>query len=518
MPTPIYTELADINGESRQHEHPALRRTDYERATNVVPTNFGFAPGNIRRYGAAVDGVTDDAEAIRRAFTSLPASGGRVFCDPPGEIKVGSVVYIPQRTESGGYGIDIDFTGCTLIGQGRGVGTIFESGKGLTSSASNFGEADEAYPHYHTTIRGAMFKECGSAIRIFNFLKACKLQDLYFVEVDEAVYALRCFYLDVYNCHAQVTSINAGDVLFNFDGLSNAITVIGCEAGGGIGNITGIGYRFSIGGGVTFIGNTAEGMDTGLVIAASMPSIDIRNCYFESLETCAIDASASGAKRMDVSGNWFLFTGKAISAAEWIAGTWSDSNDLPSNDTVEILDSSSYCTIEIPLQIFTEATSTASADIVPSNYTVTNSVILRAPRMVYANAIGTSAPIVIDSGASPSTPEFAYAGGPVTDGAGTFLPFCDQTLSSGSSVIDTQITWSEWRMAALFDLPTQFSGSIIARLQGIVFSGGSVFRADGYSTFTVTASNSGGKLRLTIAGSGHSGKTMDGFPGQVRHV
>lgn len=43
-------------------------RTPAEIAASVIPTNYYFLPGDIRRYGAVGDGVTDDTQAIQNAI------------------------------------------------------------------------------------------------------------------------------------------------------------------------------------------------------------------------------------------------------------------------------------------------------------------------------------------------------------------------------------------------------------------------------------------------------------------
>lgn len=64
------------------------------------PTRQDPDPGTARvrdpRFGAAGDGTTDDARAVRSALASLPPSGGMLLFDP-GAYRLGSDVEVPRR-------------------------------------------------------------------------------------------------------------------------------------------------------------------------------------------------------------------------------------------------------------------------------------------------------------------------------------------------------------------------------------------------------------------------------------
>lgn len=51
-------------------------RTAAEIAASVTPTNYHYAPGDVRRYGAALDGTTDDTTAVQRAHDQGDQAGG----------------------------------------------------------------------------------------------------------------------------------------------------------------------------------------------------------------------------------------------------------------------------------------------------------------------------------------------------------------------------------------------------------------------------------------------------------
>lgn len=503
-------------------------RTAAEIAAGVTPTNFAYAPGNIRRYGALVDGATDDSAAIRSALDVAGQNCTVVTCYPPGQIKVGSTVYIPQNPASGHTPMRLSFVGCVFIGQGLGTGTIFESGTGTFSTvskggATNFGQPNETATslHYATIIEGALFTACSAAIRLFNFVYGCEVRDVRFENVSIPLYTLRCFASRYLNMDSQVITIGAGVYVFQFDGLTNAIVVQGCSAQGGGSNTTGIGFGFTgSGAGITFEGNTAEHLDKGLLVQA-IQGMSIRQNYFEALTTYGIDATAASNKQMDVDQNWFNGVATVINAQLWIAGKFGAANDiLGGGGLVNISDVNSFCTVEIAGQVFTESTATATAIKVPASYTLGPSVTLLAPREVYAAASGFSAPIVVDASYGRlNVPAFSYAGGPVSDGTSYFLPFTTQTNSLGSSTILSQITFSIYHLALMFDLIGDIGGGGSIHLYGLIFGNGNVFRCDANTAaWTVTASNSGGNVLLTVNGTGLAGKTMTGWNGQIRHM
>ena len=50
-------------------------RTAQEISAGVTPSNYGYAPGDVRRYGAVGDNVTDDLTAFNSALSATPDGG-----------------------------------------------------------------------------------------------------------------------------------------------------------------------------------------------------------------------------------------------------------------------------------------------------------------------------------------------------------------------------------------------------------------------------------------------------------
>jgi len=60
------------------------RETRAEISAGVTPTNYAYAPGDLRRYGAKIDGATDDTTSINNAIKVAQASGAVGYVLHPG--------------------------------------------------------------------------------------------------------------------------------------------------------------------------------------------------------------------------------------------------------------------------------------------------------------------------------------------------------------------------------------------------------------------------------------------------
>lgn len=86
-------------------------RTDAEAAAGITLTApfTGYAPGNVKRYGAAVDGVTDDRAAIMKAYAAFKQGNPPPFWN-------GTCLVLQSSTV--GRALDFD-TDVVLYGQGN---------------------------------------------------------------------------------------------------------------------------------------------------------------------------------------------------------------------------------------------------------------------------------------------------------------------------------------------------------------------------------------------------------------
>lgn len=78
-------------------------RTAAEIAAGITPTNYGYIPGDVRRYGVVGDNSTNDTAAFQAALNvaavggSLSATGGAVVTLPPGGILFTGNVTVPSN-------------------------------------------------------------------------------------------------------------------------------------------------------------------------------------------------------------------------------------------------------------------------------------------------------------------------------------------------------------------------------------------------------------------------------------
>jgi hypothetical protein len=78
---------------------PRYPQTAGEIAARIAPTNYENVPGDVRRYGAVGDGVTDCRDAIQAAIDIAEIAGGEVFI-PTGIFRFGSKLRIDNQHRS----------------------------------------------------------------------------------------------------------------------------------------------------------------------------------------------------------------------------------------------------------------------------------------------------------------------------------------------------------------------------------------------------------------------------------
>jgi len=489
-------------------------RTASEIALGITPTNYRYTPGNIRRYGAAVDGVTEDAAAFRHALDVAAYDGTTVRCEPAGSIKLNSTVYIPQ---SGGFnsenGFEMSLYGCVIIGQGNGVGTVFETGTGSlsTGGATNFGEPNESAGSLHLgcVIKGARFRSFGTALRVFNFVQGCSLRDLWFEDGDVALYAFRSFYMTMFNCVGRLTTT---DAVFNFDTECNLITLTGCSALG----IGGVGWLFEGGvKGLVMNNCGAEGSVIGIQFTGQVLGAAIRGCYVEG-NTTGIDLGSSPKVGMNIDENYFVLNTTDITGDNWQSGLFGAGNVIEDAPVVDLGGNGNYNVVVLSSGAYPEtgAGNHTNWTNVPTGWTLNEAIEVVHNDFIYQAATGTQALLArmepVHSANRVVAFKYAGHGGPL---GVNIIPFCTTSLQNADDDlrIDTKIDYGAGA-CAMFDVQVNDSIGQFNVSGRVVFS--NVVYRDDATAKTVTASSNAGFLRLTLGGFNN----ITSYTGSVRLV
>lgn len=477
-----------------------------EAAANVVPINLGYKLGNIRRYGAVVDGATPDAAAIRLALDSVPVTGGRVFCDPPGPIMTdGNPIYIPQRNANSAtaQGTTLDFTGCVFNGAG---GQIFESGTGNRSTvakggATNWGLGNELPTTIHNgdKIIGATFTNYTTAVKLFNFLAGCKLQDLYSESLGTFVYVDRSFYLAWNNVNADCNGQPAGTPIIRMGTEVNTMTFHDVHVAGGTA-ATGIGYQFDSGVLGVVMGLGAEDLTTGFLFAGEILGGTITGNYFENCTTVIQLGSLTDA--LIVEGNYVNSCATFINGNNWISGRLGHNHFDGTPNAVNLSGTGNVVEVWVPpRQYGLQGGSTPSYGWtpLPANWSVSNGCKLRYQDYVFNDSVGFNAPVALMAPDRTAGGEVAkHYTGTINALHSNNIPFCNATVSGTTVTVDTKIVFDADAGGIEFDVIIA-DNAASRHISGRTFGGTGVFRYDAQSQ-TVTVSNQGGFFRFVFAG------------------
>ena len=177
-------------------------QTAAEIAAAITPSDYSYQGDessfiDIRRYGAAVDGVTDDTTAVQAAIDVAEASGGAQIFFPQGITKITEIF---SNTDS-----DIVFFGVS------GSGYAGETGKGsaiysttTTGDVITFGDGGTGKQNWEIRNLWISANTTG-AILFLNRAPFCTLTNVYILNDTAAggfgVYAYDSFHFAAYNCH-----------------------------------------------------------------------------------------------------------------------------------------------------------------------------------------------------------------------------------------------------------------------------------------------------------------------------
>lgn len=342
-----------------------------------------------------------------------------------------------------------------------------------------------------------------------NFNEGSVCENGYASDVQQAVKGRRCFYGAVRSC---VSRGAAGGTLlpaFDFDQFVNIMDLDGLVATSRE-NL----QRISGGANALHVRNQAyESGGTGFVVNGEVrPSLFSCN-YFEGLTVKGLDMSDPSTKQsVVVDNNWFYSTPIAIHGASLLGGRIGCGNYfLNCGINVQVNDNVSTVTVDIPPSRVQDTA--GLRPVFPTDkYVLGQAVDVRYRVHNYSSVSGESLATQNYAGDRPMNLPYSGRQGYVPGR----VAFCDTSKTAGTSfsvIVDTKINYDKY-VSYIFTLEiADNSGVALLSGRGV----GSDVYADKAAGRTITASNNGGYLRLTIPGFSHP----TGFyscEGVVRHT
>ena len=440
---------------------------------------------SVNDFGAVGDGVTDDTTAIQAAINYVGSQsafiasikGLQLVFGTNKKYYVAGTLYLPSY-------VRIDLCGSTLIGQGSN--TLFESAYFSGSTAvSNFGQANDTQFVVSSSVVNGQISNVNKAFNLFNFCEGSYIENLRLFGCNQAVYALRCYYSSFVNIHSRSPLDGTAYPCFHFDQAINAIRIqhnfavsydIGWEFSGTKDNV----YAIDCG---------AESCPTGVSIENGTSAIQFRGWYFEN-NTNAIDFKGTGNHyNVYVDGCWFFNVTNAFQGNTILSGRFSQNNvlngaiiNLPANFANRVV-------VEIP----TDVTLTNVTPSLPANYSLGDANNAEQIKQIYHTTSGAiTNKLRVINGIVP----YYASGWNGLPNAGT-VPGAVVTLTSTTAVIDTKIFYQNFVLA---NYTVQVEDGVGAyQLAGNV-AWVTAVPITGFATKTVTATNNGIFLRLTVSG------------------
>lgn len=440
--------------------------------------------------------------AIQYAVTTY--GGGVVDCPAGGALTITTKVLIPT-------GVILNLNGCRITGGGIGFGTpMFESAYVSSGTVTtNVGTSPETHPTLGGGVvgGGATITSAGTVFNLFNFLDNCIIEGIEFNDCTKPILASRCFYMTVRRCFSRGTASATAEAAFDFTGFNNVITL---ESVFVVGRT--LAAKFSGGTfGLVIKTCSAESCTTGLQFEGTVQGLTIIGNYFESTVTALNFANTGGPSYVgiDIVGNWFNLCTTALVGVT-MQGTWRRSNVFNTGaNAVTLSNVNNLMCIELELM---EASDNGTPSI-PANFTLGTKCWLDGLYSIFSS--GTGIPTNKTFQVNDKAP-FQYHGD-----CGTPVPnivaFHTHAKTAGTT-FDVQVTTSiTFQAAAMIGYWLEIVDNVgTYDMYGRVVNG-TVVKADDASGKTVTASNSGGFLRLTATSFTHPGSTYT-CKGVVRHL
>jgi hypothetical protein len=495
-----FNRLADSGGSALlgflQSGTGAVARTAQDKMREAV---------SIEDFGAVLDGTTDDGPAVNLAIKYVFYTlGGGVVRFPTGcAIEITTKVLLPS-------GVFLDLNGARIVGGGIGHGTpMFESAYDNAGTiTSNIGTASATEPVLDSGVigRGATITNAGTVFNLYNWIDNCIVEGIKFNDCTKPVFADECFYSTFRRLFSRGTASATAEPAFHFETFNNVITLETIY-------VVGRTLAMKIDGGsygLKISNFSAEGCTTGIQFRSTINSLMVNTCYFESTTT-ALDFGGGSPSfvGIDIDGCWFNLCTTALTGTA-MQGRWGSGNVRNTGDNaVDLSDISNLMNVELP---YSDNSSNATPAL-PADFTVGRKCRVEGIFGLYDS--GTGFPSLKTFHQTDVVP-FAHHGDSGTPAANV-VGFHSHAKTAGTT-FDVEITTTIVYQASAhvvywLDIADNVSGY---QMFGRVVNGTTV-KADDASGKTVTASNSGGFLKLTATSFSHPGSTYT-CKGVVRHA
>lgn len=435
---------------------------------------------SIKDYGAVCDGVTNDTAAIQRAINSPGAANIPVHILFPygAQVKVSGTIYLPPMCT-------IDLNGSTLTG--TNANTMFESGYWNGGTVvTNFGQPNESQLCYKTEVSNGFVNGCNIAFNLFNFGENSALYNIHFANINQAVYAKRCFF----SVHRRLFArypINAASLpCFHFDDEVNSMDLDGLAAVG-----WNVGTKFSGAKRGTWVHNCSmeAGVDGFNIFNDTLGLYIGPGNYFENLSGVALKFDAGGNHdNIVIDGNWFeQLTGGALTGSTITSGRWG-MNRL-GNGTVQ---QATNFTNRMLIQIPTDSTANNATAALPAAYTVGDTNLVDYVKHIYDSGTGLA---TVKGRVHGNVAPVMYAGDVGAAKNGT-VPFATNlSVTTTVVTIDTNIRYRDGMMGG-WSLVITDGGTLV--ITGLFI--GTTKTDVANAGKTVTLSNNAGFLRIAVTG------------------
>lgn len=431
-----------------------------------------------RQYGAVLDGITDDTDALQRTINSRGFDKSIAIKFPAGypTALIEGTLYIPSLCT-------IDLNGCLLSGDG--TNTMFETGYWLAGAVvSNHAQPNETAIVHASAVFNGQITNCDRGFKLFNFCESSRIVDVRFTGTNQAIYAKRCFYAAFERLLARAPLNAATYPCFHF---SDAVNAIGMYKMYPNGYTTG---WLIDGSKDNFYGTDcgAESCTNGVVINNSSFGMKFSSWYFENVTTALSFSSGGNHENIDVGNCFFNTVTTAITGTTIVSGIFRRTNRLNGALVALSTNFSNQLLVEIP----NDTTATNAVAALPAAYAIGDTATVDYVKTIYDTATGLAA---VKSRISGGKIPFNYAGDCGTVITGN-IPFCVSVLTAISLTIDTKINYRD-NAVIMLQLNIADGGTQLIAAIYIGALSMAVVKPAGY---TITPTNNAGFFTFTVTG------------------